>query len=113
MLALLKTFPFKGSHHCCDAASVVVVIGDKSSSAALSSFQHSYVDVTNSCCFFQLGPDKCLVASFLDVLIVTDQHSKVLCILGVAEFFVMDDVMGINTFPLLGDPNYLAFVGVE
>ena len=70
--ALLKTFPFNGSHHCCDAASVVVVIGNKSSSTALISFQLSYVDVhmwvPNCCCMFQLGPDKCLVASFLDML---------------------------------------------
>ena len=51
---------------------VVVVIGDKSSSEALNSFQLSYVDVRmwvpNSCCIFQLGPDKCLVTSFFDVL---------------------------------------------
>ena len=131
MSALLKTFPFKSSHHCCDAASVVVVIGDKSSVPALNSFQLSYVDVRmwvpNICCIFQLGPDKCLVASFFDVLrtgrqisaekssriigilshcvhmsiprkIVADQDSEVFCILGVSEFFAMDGVVGINRF---------------
>ena len=67
-----EDFPVQGLHHCCDSASLVVVIGDKSSSAALSSFSVSYVDVRmwvpNSCCIIQLGPGKCLVAIFLDVL---------------------------------------------
>ena len=103
------------NHHCCEAANVVVVNGDKSSSVALSSFQLSFADVRvwvpNSCCILQLGPDKYLVASFLDMLwtgrqisveksshissllshfvhisiprkIVADQDSQVLCILG-------------------------------
>ena len=68
---LVSAFPFKGSRHCCDAASVVV-IAYKSSSVALSSFQLSCVDVRkcvpNSCCIFQLGPDKCFIASLFDVL---------------------------------------------
>ena len=142
----LASFPFKGSHHCCDAASVVVVIGDKSSSTALKSFQLSYADVRkwvpNCCCIFQLGPDKCLVASFLDMLrtgrqisaekssciigllihcvhmsiprkIVANQNSQVLCILGVSGFFAMGGVVGINKLPLLGDPNYFTFIRVE
>ena len=146
MSALLKTFPFKGSHHCCDAASVVVVIGYKSSYSALNSFKLSYVDVRmwvpNSCCIFQLGPDECLLASFLDVLrtgrqisaekrsfiigllshcvymsiprkIVAEQDSQVLSILGVSEFFAMDGVVGINRLPLLGYPDYFTFIRVE
>ena len=140
------TFPFKGSRHCCDAARIVVVIGDKSSSTVLSSFRFSYVDVCmwvpNSCCIFRLGPDKCLVTSFLHVLrtgrqisaekssriigilshcvhmcisrkIVADKVSQVLCILGVSEFFTMDGVAGINRFPFLDDPNNLPFVRIE
>ena len=112
----------------------------------LSSSQLSYVDIRmwipNSCCISQLGPNKCLVASFLDVLrtgrqisakkssriigllshcvhiciprkTVADQDSQVLCIIGVPEVFAMDIVVGINRFPLLGDPNNLAFVRVE
>ena len=79
MSALLKTFPFKGSHHFCDATCIVVVIPDESSSATLSSFQLSYVDVRvwvpNSCCIFQLGPDECLVAGVLDVLRTVGQVS--------------------------------------
>ena len=45
--------------------------------------------------------------------IVADQDSQVFCILGVSEFFAMDGVVGINRFPLLGDPNYLTFIRVE
>ena len=138
LTALLKTYPFNGSHQCCEAACVVVVIGDKSSIVGLNSFQLSYVDVhmwvPNSCCIFQLGPDKCLVASFLDMLrtgrqilaekisciigllchcvhmsirrkIVADQDYEVLCILGVSEIFAMEGVVCINRLTLLGDPN--------
>ena len=79
MSVLLETFPFKGSHHLCDATCIVVVIPDKSSSATLSSFQLSYVDVCvwgpNSCCIFQLGLDECLVAGVLDVLRTVGQVS--------------------------------------
>ena len=63
MLAQLKTFPFKGSHHCCNAASVVVDIADK-----FSSYVNVRTWVPNSSCIFQLGPDKCLVASLFDML---------------------------------------------
>ena len=79
MSALLKTFPFKGSHHLCDATCIVVVIPDESCSATLSSFQLSYVDfsvwVPNSCCIFQMGPDECLVGGVLDVLRTVGQVS--------------------------------------
>ena len=93
--------------------------------------------VPNSCCIFQLGPDECLVANFLDMLwtgrqisaekrsciigllshcvymsilrkIVSDQDSQVLCILGVSEFFAMDGVVGINGLPLLSYPSHLS-----
>ena len=43
----------------------------------------------------------------------TDQDSQALYILGVSEFFAMDGVVDINRFPLIGDPNYLAFIRVE
>ena len=88
-----------------------------------------------------IGPEKCFVASFLDMLrtgrqisaenssciiglrslcvymsiprkIVADQDSQVLCILGVSEFFSMDGVVSINRLPLLGDPDY-TFIRVE
>ena len=45
--------------------------------------------------------------------IVADQDSQAFCILGVCEFFAMDSVVGINRFPLLGDPNYLTFSRVK
>ena len=145
MSELLKNFPFNGSHHLCDVTCVVVVIPDESSSATLSSFQLSYVDVCvrvpNSCCIFRFGPDECLVG-VLDVLrtvgqvsakkgsgivgllgscinmciprqCFTDQDSQVFCILGVSKFFAMDGVVGINRFPLLCGPNYLAFGWVK
>ena len=91
MSALLKTFPFKGSHHLCDATCIVVVIPDESSSATLSSFQLSYIDVRvwvpNSCCIFQLGPEECLVSGVLDVLRTVGQVSAkkgsgIVCLLG-------------------------------
>ena len=93
MSALLKTFPFKGSRHLCDATCVVVVIPDESSSPTLSSFQLSYVDVwvSNSCCIFHFGPDECLVAGVLDVLrtvwravghVSAKKGSDTVCLLG-------------------------------
>ena len=112
--ALLKTFLFKGSHHCCDAASVVVVIGDKSSSAALNSFQLSYVDVCmwvpNSCCIFKLGPDKCLVASFLDMLWTGRQISaeKNSCIIGLISHCVHMSIE--ERLSLIRTPRYFAFL---
>ena len=91
MSALLKTSPFKGSHHLCETTCVVVVIPDESSSPTLSSFQLSYFDVRlrvpNSCCIFQLGPDECLVAGVLDLLRTVGQvsakkGSAIVCRLG-------------------------------
>ena len=69
---------------------MTLLIPDESSTATLSSFQLSYVDVRvrvpNSCCIFQLGPDECLVAGVLDVLRTVGQvsakkGSSIVCLL--------------------------------
>ena len=125
MSALLKTFPFKGSHHLCDATCIVVVISDESSSATLSSFQLSYVDVRvrvpNSCCIFQLGPEECLVAGVLDVLrtvgqVSAEKGSGIVCLLGncinrcIPRQCVIDQDS--QVFGILGVSKFFAMDGV-
>ena len=114
MSALLKIFPFKGFHHLCDATCIVAVISDESSSATLSSFQLSYVDVRvrvpNSCCIFQLGPDECLVAGVLDVLRTVGQVSAEKCS-GIVAFLVTVSTCAFqDNVSLIRTPRYFAFL---
>ena len=121
MWALLKTFPFKGSHNLCGATCIVVVISDESSSAMLSSFQLSYVDVRvqvpNSCGIFQLGPDVCLVAGVLDVLRTVGLRRKAVVLFAflvtVSTGAFQDSVSLIRTpwyFAFLVCPSYLPWM---